>query len=141
MNINDIRTALSALVHELFPSVKTIPPDEREPVVRPSFRIDVLPMGGGAACGGAREREVDVDIWYYPKDTDHPRDECDAVADQLLAALDGGFEAGGIWLPLDEDASCDTSQDVLACQFSVSWVRPPQRRASRWRNLFTTGRS
>ena len=53
MNINDIRTALSALVHELFPSVKTIPPDEREPVVRPSFRIDVLPMGGGAACGGA----------------------------------------------------------------------------------------
>lgn len=122
MNINDIRTALSVLVHALFPAVKTIPPDEREPVVRPSFRIDVLPVSGGAACGGAREREVDVDIWYYPKDTDHPLDECDAVADKLLAALDDGFEAGGIWIPLDEDASCDSSQDVLAVQFSASWV-------------------
>lgn len=122
MKIKDIRAALTALVREIAPRAPVVKTDARKPVPRPSFRIDVLPVSGGAACGGAREREVDVDIWYYPKDTDHPRDECDAVADQLLAALDRGFEAGGIWLPLDEDASCDTSQDVLACQFSVSWV-------------------
>ncbi|BFL41509.1 DUF6838 family protein [Agathobaculum massiliense] len=122
MKIKDIRAALTALVREITPRAPVVKTDARKPVPRPSFRIDVLPVGGGAACSGAREREADVDIWYYPKSTDHPRDECDAVADQLLAALDGGFEAGGIWLPLDEDASCDSSQDVLACQFSVSWV-------------------
>ena len=139
MNINDIRTALSALVHALFPAVKTIPPDEREPVVRPSFRIDVLPVSGGAACGGAREREVDVDIWYYPKDTDHPLDECDAVADKLLAALDEGFEAGGIWIPLDEDASCDSSQDVLAVQFSASWVETAEETGEPMETLIYNG--
>ena len=122
MQIKTIRTALTALVREIVPGATVIKTDVRKPVVRPSFRIDVLPVSGGAACGGAREREVDVDIWYYPKDTDHPLDECDAVADKLLAALDDGFEAGGIWIPLDEDASCDSSQDVLAVQFSASWV-------------------
>ena len=122
MKIKDIRAALTALVRGLEPAAKAIAADEREPVVRPSFRIDVYPVAGGAACRGAREREVEVDIWYYPKDTDHPRDECDALADELLAALDDGFEAGGIWIPLDEDVSCDSSQDVLVVQFAASWV-------------------
>ncbi len=122
MKIEDIRAALTALVREIDPTAKVVKADERTPVIRPSFRIDVLPMGGGAACNGAREREVDVDIWYYPKDADHPRDECDTVADQLLAALDSGFTAGGIYIPLDEDASCDSAQDVLVVQFSASWV-------------------
>ena len=122
MKIKEIRIALTKLVQEIVPGATVIKTDVRKPVVRPSFRIDVLPVGGGAACDGAREREVDVDIWYYPKDTDHPRDECDAVADKLLAALDDGFEAGGIWIPLDEDASCDSSQDVLVVQFTASWV-------------------
>ena len=36
--------------------------------------------------------------------------------------IDEGFEAGGIWIPLDEDVSCDSSQDVLVVQFSASWV-------------------
>lgn len=122
MQIRDIRAALAALVLTLAQGAEVMRPDDKKPLKRPSFKIDVLPVNGGAACDGAREREVDVDIWYYPKDTDHPRDECDAVADKLLAALDEGVEAGGIWIPLDEDASCDSSQDVLVVQFSASWV-------------------
>ena len=96
--------------------------DSRKPVVRPSFRIDVYPVAGGAACRDAREREVEVDIWYYPQDTDHPRDECDALADELLAALDDGFEAGGVWISLDENAECDMTQDTLVVQFAADWV-------------------
>ena len=122
MNTKDIRAALTALVREIVPGATVIKTDVRKPVVRPSFRIDVLPMGGGAACNGAREREIDVDIWYYPKDTDHPRDECDALADDLLAALDDGFEAGGVWISLDENAECDMTQDTLVVQFAADWV-------------------
>lgn len=122
MQIRDIRTALAVLVRGQWPDIPLIKADNRKPVVRPAFRIDVLPMGGGAACGGARERTVDVDIWYYPKNTDHPQDECDAAADRLLAALDEGFMAGGIWIPLDEDVSCDSTQGVLVCQFGASWI-------------------
>ena len=139
MQVKTVRKALAALVSNLAPGVQITKTDKEKPIKRPSFKIDVLPVGGGAACGGAREREVDVDIWYYPKDTDHPRDECDAVADQLLAALDGGFEAGGIWLPLDEDASCDTSQDVLACQFSVSWVETAAEEGEPMEDLIYNG--
>lgn len=139
MKIKDIRAALTALVRGLEPAAKVVKADEREPVVRPSFRIDVLPVGGGAACDGAREREVDVDIWYYPKDTDHPRDECDAVADKLLSALDDGFEAGGIWIPLDEDASCDSSQDVLVVQFTASWVETAEETGEPMETLIYNG--
>ena len=139
MQIKTIRAALTALVRGLEPAAKVVKADEREPVVRPSFRIDVLPVGGGAACDGAREREVDVDIWYYPKDTDHPRDECDAVADKLLAALDEGFEAGGIWSPLDEDASCDSSQDVLVVQFTASWVETAEETGEPMETLIYNG--
>ena len=139
MKIKDIRAALTALVGGLEPAAKVVKADEREPVVRPSFRIDVLPVGGGAACDGAREREVDVDIWYYPKDTDHPRDECDAVADKLPAALDEGFKADGIWIPLDEDASCDSSQDVLVVQFTASWVETAEETGEPMETLIYNG--
>ena len=47
MKIKDIRAALTALVRGLEPAAKVVKADEREPVVRPSFRIDVLPVGGG----------------------------------------------------------------------------------------------
>lgn len=139
MKIKEIRIALTKLVQEIVPGATVIKTDVRKPVVRPSFRIDVLPVGGGAACDGAREREVDVDIWYYPKDIDHPRDECDAVADKLLAALDEGFEAGGIWIPLDEDASCDSSQDVLVVQFSASWVETAEETGEPMETLIYNG--
>lgn len=122
MKIRDIRKALEALILPLVEGAKIMRADAPKPVVRPSFKIDVLPVGGGAACDGAREFETDIDIWYYPKSSDRPRDECDAVAEQLLDTLGEGFAVGDVWLPLDEDITIDTSQGVLVAQFGVSWV-------------------
>lgn len=122
MRISEIRAALTALVRGRWADVPVIKTDSRKPVVRPSFRIDVLPVSGGAACDGAREREADIDIWYYPKNADAPRDACDAVADGLLDLLGEGFEVGGVWIPLDEEMTCDSSEDVLVCQCSITWI-------------------
>lgn len=122
MKIKEIRTALTALILPLVEGAKILRTDVPKPAVRPSFKIDVLPVGGGAACDGAREYEADIDICYYPKSSDRPRDECDAVAEQLLDALSEGFEACGVWLPLDDTIEVDTSQGVLVAQFGISWV-------------------
>ena len=122
MQIRDIRAALTALVQPLVQDAAVMRPDEDKPVKRPSFKIDVLPVSGGAACDGAREYEADIDIWYYPKDAHRPRDECDAVAGQLLDTLGDGFAVGGVWLPLDDAVEIDTSQGVLVAQLGVSWV-------------------
>lgn len=122
MKIREIRGALAALLLPLVQGAEVMRPDDKKPLKRPSFKIDVLPVGGGPACDGAREYEADVDIWYYPKSSDRPRDECDAVAEQLLDTLSEGFEACGVWLSLDEDITIDTSQGVLVAQFSISWV-------------------
>ena len=122
MNIRDIRAALTALVRPLVQDAAVMRPDEDKPVVRPSFKIDVLPVSGGAACDGEREYEADIDIWYYPKDAHRPRDECDTVAGLLLDALGDGFAVGGVWLPLDDAVAIDTSQGVLVAQLGVSWV-------------------
>ena len=122
MKIKEIRAAISALIEPLVPGAKIIRTDVPKPAVRPSFKIDVLPVSGGAACDGAREYEADIDIWYYPKDAHRPRDECDTVAEQLLDTLGEGFEACGVWLPIDDTIEVDTSQGVLVAQFGVSWV-------------------
>lgn len=122
MKIKDIRTTLEALILPLVEGAKIMRADAPKPVVRPSFKIDILPVGGGAACDGAREYEADVDIWYYPKSSDRPRDECDEVAEQLLDTLGEGFEVGGVWLPIDDTIEVDTSQGVLVAQFGISWV-------------------
>ena len=122
MQIRDIRAALAALVLTLAQGAEVMRPDDKKPLKRPSFKIDVLPVNGGAACDGAREYEADVDIWYYPKSGDRPRDECDAVAEQLLDTLSEGFEVGGVWLPIDDTIEVDTSQGVLVAQFGISWV-------------------
>lgn len=122
MKIRDIRGALAALLLPLVQGAEVMRPDEDKPVKRPSFKIDVLPVSGGAACDGAREYEADIDIWYYPKDAHRPRDECDTVAGQLLDTLGDGFAVGDVWLPLDDTVEVDTSQGVLVAQFGVSWV-------------------
>ena len=122
MKIKEIRKALTDLVRGQLPGVPVQRSDENKPVMRPSVKIDVLPVGSGAACAGARERELDVDIWYYPRDSARPRDEIDEVLYKLLGALDGGFAAGGVWLLPDEEAVCHADKDVLVIQFSVSWV-------------------
>lgn len=122
MKIKEIRTALEALILPLVEGAKILRSDVPKPAVRPSFKIDVLPVSSGAACDGAREYEADIDIWYYPKSSNRPRDECDAVAEQLLDTLGEGFEACGVWLPIDDTIEVDTSQGVLVAQFGVSWV-------------------
>lgn len=122
MKILDIRKALEALILPLVEGAKILRSDVPKPAVRPSFKIDVLPVNGGAACAGAREYEADVDIWYYPPNAQRPRDECDTVAEQLLDTLGDGFEVGGVWLPIDDTIEVDTSQGVLVAQFGVSWV-------------------
>ena len=122
MKMRDIRAALTALILPLVEGAKILRTDVSKPAVRPSFKIDVLPVSGSAACAGAREYEADMDIWYYPKSSDRPRDECDEVAEQLLDALGEGFEACGVWLPIDDAIEVDTSQGVLVAQFGVSWV-------------------
>lgn len=122
MRSKDIRTALEALILPLVPGANMLRTDVPKPAVRPSFKIDVLPVSGGAACDGAREYEADIDIWYYPKDAQRPRDECDTVAGQLQDALSDGFAVGGVWLPIDDTIEVDTSQGVLVAQLGVSWV-------------------
>ena len=122
MKIQDIRKALETLILPLVPDAKIMRTDTPKPAVRPSFKIDVLPVSGGAACDGAREFEADVDVWYYPQNAQRPRDECDAVAEQLLDTLGEGFAVGGVWLPIDDTIEVDTSQGVLVAQFGVSWV-------------------
>lgn len=122
MKIRDIRGALAALLLPLVQGAEVMRPDEDKPVKRPSLKIDVLPVSGGAACDGAREYEADIDIWYYPKDAHRPRDECDTVAGQLLDTLGDGFAVGDVWLPLDDTVEVDTSQGVLVAQFGISWV-------------------
>ena len=122
MKNKEIRTALEALILPLVEGAKIMRADAPKPVVRPSFKIDVLPVSGGPACDGAREYEADVDIWYYPKSSDRPRDECDTVAEQLLDTLSVGFAVGGVWLPIDDTIEVDTSQGMLVAQFGISWV-------------------
>lgn len=122
MKIREIRGALAALLLPLAQGAEVMRPDDKKPLKRPSFKIDVLPVSGGAACDGAREYEAEVDIWYYPKSGDRPRDECDTVAEQLLDTLGEGFAVGGVWLPIDNIIEVDTSQGVLVAQFGVSWV-------------------
>ena len=122
MKRNDIRAALAERIRSFAPDAQILRNDVPKPAVRPSFKINVLPVSGGAACDGAREYEADIDIWYYPKNAERPRDECDGVAEQLLDTLSEGFTVGGVWLPLDEDITIDISQGVLVAQFGISWV-------------------
>ena len=139
MKIKEIRAALTALILPLVEGAKILRSDVPKPTVRPAFKIDVLPVSGGSACDGAREYEADIEIWYYPKDAHRPRDECDTVAGQLLDTLGDGFAVGGVWIPLDEDASCDSSQDVLVVQFTASWVETAEETGEPMETLIYNG--
>lgn len=120
MQITEIRQALTALlVHEL--GARVVRADASEPLVRPAYKIDVLPISTRTACEGARERQADIDIWYYPEHAGRPRDECQQAADALTNLLAEGFEVGGVWVELDDWLECDLSDGVLLAQAGISW--------------------
>ena len=73
MTIREVRAALTALLKQAAPGVPVSKSDTDKPVVRPSFKIDIFPAEGNAACGGTRERSIDVDVWYYPAERLVPR--------------------------------------------------------------------
>lgn len=120
MKLSDVSDALKALLRS-FGDAKVLNRDQREPIERPAYKLDVLPGGSGAACEGARERSAEIDIWYYPKNKDRPLDECTAAAERLAEALSDGFAAGGVWLAPDDELTLDLSDGVLVCQLAVTW--------------------
>ena len=95
--------------------------DTDKPVVRPSFKIDIFPAEGNAACGGTRERSIDVDVWYYPAERVEYLEECSEMAERLIAALETGIDTGEIVLVPDDTVSTTISLGVLVLQFALSW--------------------
>lgn len=98
MTIREVRAALTALLKQAAPGVPVSKSDTDKPVVRPSFKIDIFPAEGNAACGGARERSIDVDVWYYPAERVEYLEECSEMAERLIAALETGIDTGEIVL-------------------------------------------
>ena len=113
MTIREVRAALTALLKQAAPGVPVSKSDTDKPVVRPSFKIDIFPAEGNAACGGARERSIDVDVWYL--------EECSEMAERLIAALETGIDTGEIVLVPDDTVSTTISLGVLVLQFALSW--------------------
>ena len=56
--------------------------DIRRPVVRPSYRVDVS-SADDMGTEDYAERGVDVEIYYYPRDAEQPRDELARAAETL----------------------------------------------------------
>lgn len=110
----------------LFPGVKILHTDVKEPVARPMFKIDILPVACTASCGNSRETAADIDIWYYAADGQHPRDDCEQAAETILNAFYAGFPAGNVWLSPDDDITFTQNPNgVLVCQFGVTWFESP----------------
>lgn len=121
MTIREVRAALTALLKQTAPGIQVSKSDTDKPVVRPSFKIDIFPAEGNAACGGTRERSVDVDIWYYPENAKEYLEECSEMGERLISALEQGVETGGVYLTPDNTVSLSCAMGVLACQFELSW--------------------
>lgn len=120
--MKDIQRALARLVRDQLCAEEVVRSDVSKPVSRPAYKIDVLPVSTRTACEGAREREADIDIWYFPAHIDRPRDECQEVADALTDLLADGFEVCGVWIELDDALDCDMSDGVLVAQAGISWI-------------------
>ena len=124
MQIKQIQNALTTLVLDALPKgVKVLRQDVPEPLPRPCVKIDILPFEVSPACAGMREYDIDVDIWYYPRDKNRPRDECRQAAELLTDVLADGFDVDGeAWLQITDDISCDLSNGVLVLQFQIAWT-------------------
>ena len=109
--------------------------DTDKPVVRPSFKIDIFPAEGNAACGGARERSIDVDVWYYPAERVEYLEECSEMAERLIAALETGIDTGEIVLVPDDTVSTTISLGVLVLQFALSWCESAAETGEMMENL------
>ena len=95
MTIREVRAALTALLKQAAPGVPVSKSDTDKPVVRPSFKIDIFPAEGNAACS--------------------------EMAERLIAALETGIDTGEIVLVPDDTVSTTISSGVLVLQFALSW--------------------
>lgn len=135
MTIREVRAALTALLKQTAPGIKVSKSDTDKPVVRPSFKIDIFPAEENAACGGTRERSVDVDIWYYPAEREEYLEECSEMAERLTSVLETGIDTGEIVLVPDDTVSTTISLGVLVLQFTLSWCESAAETGEMMENL------
>lgn len=135
MTIREVRAALTALLKQEAPGVRVSKSDTDKPVPRPSFKFDIFPAEGNAACGGARERSVDVDIWYYPAEREEYLEECSEMAERLTSVLETGIDTGEIVLVPDDTVSTTISLGVLVLQFALSWCESAAETGEMMENL------
>ena len=90
---------------------------------------------GNAACGGARERSIDVDVWYYPAERVEYLEECSEMAERLIAAFETGIDTGEIVLVPDDTVSTTISLGVLVLQFALSWCESAAETGEMMENL------
>lgn len=138
MQIENIKSALINIIKNTL-DIIVIAGDVKRPITRASAKIDILPYSVAAACAGARDVSLDIDIYYYPLNCDRPLSECQLVAQKLADTLGDGFEVQNIWLMPDDELSFEFSNEALVCQFTVSYVETIEETGEFMENLILNG--
>lgn len=138
MQIENIKSTLINIIKNTL-DIIVIAGDVKRPITRASAKIDILPYSISAACAGARDVSLDIDIYYYPLNADRPLAECQLVAQKLADALSDGFEVQNAWLMPDDELSFEFSNEALACQFTTSYVETIAETGELMENLIFNG--
>lgn len=112
---------VSAALREAELPAMRVRDDVRKPLPRPSYRID-LTVSDDTRTSDYAERGAEVEIYYYPKDTDAPQRELLVAADALRAALGEGVDVAGFRLFTAEEIGSDAGDDVLAVTLRLEWI-------------------
>lgn len=122
---DDINTALGQTVGAALEAAglaaEWTRPDTRRPVVRPSYRVDVS-SANDMGTDDYAERDVDVEIYYYPRDAEQPRDELARAAETLRVLLRTGVTVGGAVLEVADTVDSDTTDGILALMLRLEWI-------------------
>lgn len=95
--------------------------DTRKPLPRPSYRIDVT-ASDDARTGDYAERGAEVEIYYYPKDTDAQQWETLRAVDTLLPALGEGVDVSGVRLYLADGIESEAWVGGLTLTLRLEWI-------------------
>lgn len=133
MQVKDLKKAIISILKNTL-DVPVIAMDITRPVIRPSAKVDLIPISVSAGPCDSIETEVDVDIYYYPPNSDSYLTVFHDTTEKLVETFTQGFEVCGIWL-VPEYISFDNIDGVLICQFSLSYIQNKVENSEYMENL------
>lgn len=109
---------------EAVPKARLIAEDVRDPIIRPSGKVDLDEDTAARLLASGQEKSVTFRLYYYATNANKPKLENLAVRSAIGEVFLDGLIVDDMYLGIDDGVSSTVTDGVLVATVDLNWSEP-----------------